>query len=65
MLRGVISHEGRTDLVIFENGGINTQRYLEDVLVQKYVFLFSPFIRGRFIIMQDNAHPHRKIRYWV
>ncbi|CAH2103839.1 unnamed protein product [Euphydryas editha] len=43
MIWGGISYEARTDLVIFDRGSVNAQRYLEEV-IQDYVIIFAPFI---------------------
>ena len=57
MLCGGISYEARTDLVFFEWGGVNAQRYLENVL-EHHVVSFAPFIGEDFILIQDYACPH-------
>lgn len=57
MVWGAISYEGRTDLVVFNRGSVNAQRYVEEVL-QDHVVPFAPFIGDNFRLMHDNARCH-------
>lgn len=57
MIWGAISYEARTDLVVFDRGSVNAQRYVEEVL-QEHVVPFAPFIGENFRLMHDNARCH-------
>lgn len=52
-----ISTEAHTDLLFVENGALNAQRYVEDIL-QEAVVPFSHFVGDGFVLMHDNARPH-------
>lgn len=58
MVWGGISHDSRTDLVVFINSTMNGERY-RDRIIQPIV---APFIEqhGRnYVFVDDNARPHR------
>lgn len=57
MVWGGISREAHTELVIFDRGSIDAQRYIEQVLSQ-HVVVFAGFVGENFIFMHDNARPH-------
>ncbi|CAH2100838.1 unnamed protein product [Euphydryas editha] len=57
MIWGGISYEARTELVIFDRGSVNAQRYVEEVL-QDHVITFTTFIGENFRLMHDNARCH-------
>ena len=57
MIWGGISPTARTDLVLLNNGTINAERYILDVL-QDHVVPFAPYVGPNFLLMQDNARPH-------
>lgn len=57
MVWGGISYMARTDLVVFDRGSMNAQRYAEEVL-QDHVIPFAPFIGENFRLMHDNARCH-------
>ena len=57
MVWGGISTEGRTELVIIR-GGLTGQRYVNEVL-QLQVRPYHAAIGQDFILMDDNAPPHR------
>lgn len=57
MVWGGITYEARTDLVVFDRGSVNAQRYVEEVL-QDHVVPFAPFIGENFRLMHDNARCH-------
>ena len=57
--------QGKTDLHIVENGGLTGQRYVDEIL-DVYVRPYAGAIGPEFILMDDNASPHRAnvtIRY--
>ena len=47
----------RTDLHVFQNGGITAQRYRDEIL-EPIVRPFAAAMGAGFILMQDNARPH-------
>ena len=58
MVLAGISMEGKTDLHIVENGSLTGVRYVNEILnvyVRPYVGALGP----DFILMDDNARPHR------
>lgn len=57
MVWGAISYEARTDLVIFDRGNLNANRYVVEVL-EPHVMPFAPFIGENFLLMHDNAKAH-------
>ena len=58
MVWGGISIGGRTDLYILENGTMNASRYRNEIL-QHHVTNYAGAIGNSFILMDDNARPHR------
>ena len=52
-----ISLRARTELNIVENGSMNAERYISDIL-KDYVMPFAPYIGDQFILMYYNARPH-------
>ena len=57
MVWGGISSGGKTDLVLIE-GNLNGQRYITEIL-QSQVVPYAGAIGDEFILMDDNARPHR------
>lgn len=57
MVWGGISLTSRTDLVVLNNGNLNAERYILDILEQ-HVVPYAPYIGPDFLLMQDNARPH-------
>ena len=57
MVWGGICLQGRTDLVVLQQGTMTAQRYRNEVL-QPIVRPFAGAIGDNFILMQDNARPH-------
>ena len=57
MVGGGISSGGKTDLVLIE-GNLNGQRYITEIL-QSQVVPYAGAIGDEFILMDDNARPHR------
>ena len=58
MVWGGISMQGKTDLLVMENGTMNAVRYRDEVLhpiVRPYAGAIGP----DFILVDDNARPHR------
>lgn len=55
---GGISLYRRTELVSFQNRTVTSQRYVDDIL-QPVVVPFAQQIGNDFILMDDNAPPHR------
>lgn len=53
-----ISINGRTDLYIIRNGAVTAQRYRDEIL-RPIVVLYAAAIGDEFILMDDNARPHR------
>lgn len=58
MVWGGISLTARTDLVVVDNGAMNADRYIRNIL-EEHVVPFAPYIGENFIFMDDNARPHR------
>ena len=58
MVWGGISLTARTDLVVIDNGAMNADRYIRNIL-EEHVVPFAPYIGENFIFMDDNARPHR------
>jgi hypothetical protein len=54
MVSGGISYEARTDLVVFDRGSVNAQRYVDEVL-QERVIPFEPFIGDYFRLRCHTA----------
>ena len=53
-----ISMQGKTDLYIIENGTFTAVRYVNEIL-DVYVRPYAGAIGADFILMDDNARPHR------
>ncbi|GBN07856.1 Transposable element Tc1 transposase [Araneus ventricosus] len=53
--------DGRTPLHVFERGTVTCVSYRDDIL-EPYVRLFRGAIGHEFILMDDNARPHRALR---
>ena len=53
-----LSLEGRTDMVAIRNGTLTALRYRDEIL-HPVVRLFAGAIGPDFIMMDDNARPHR------
>lgn len=53
-----ISMQGRTDLHIVQNGTLTAVRYVNEIL-DVYVRPYAGAIGPEFILMDDNARPHR------
>ncbi|GBN66041.1 Transposable element Tc3 transposase [Araneus ventricosus] len=51
---------GRTPLHVFERGTVTGVRYKDEIL-EPYVRLFRGEVRPEFILMDDNARPHRAL----
>jgi hypothetical protein len=49
--------DGRTDLAVLLRGTLTGQRYIDDILDQ--VRLYAGAFGDQFILMDDNARPHR------
>lgn len=52
-----ISSESRTELVLIENGTLNAERYVEEIL-NEHVGPFMSSMGENTIFMHDNARPH-------
>ncbi|GBN25544.1 hypothetical protein AVEN_166142-1 [Araneus ventricosus] len=52
--------DGRTPLHVFERGTVTGERYRDEIL-GPYVRLFRGAVGSEFILMDDNARPHRAI----
>ena len=50
--------QGKTDLHIIDNGTMTAQRYVKEVF-DVYLRPYAVAIRPDFILMDDNARPHR------
>ena len=57
MVWGGISTGGKTDLLIIQ-GNLNAQRYLHEILTP-LVIPYAGAVGEGFILMDDNARPHR------
>ena len=53
-----ISMQGKTDLHSIDNGTMTAQRYLREIL-DVYARPYAGAIGPDFILMDDNARPHR------
>ena len=58
MVWGGISRDGRTDLHVLERGTMTGVRYRDEIL-DVYVRPYAGAVGPEFILMDDNAHPHR------
>ena len=58
MVRAGFSRGGRTDLHIVTRGIMTDVRYRDDIL-DVYVRPYAGAIGPQFILMDDNARPHR------
>jgi transposase len=58
MVWGGISLDGSTDLYVIRNGSLNAVRYRDEIL-DPIVRPFAGAIGDDFILMDDNARPHR------
>ena len=58
MILGGISLTGRTDMVAIRNGALTAVRYRDEIL-HPVVRLFAGAIGPNFILMNNNARPHR------
>ncbi|GBM00745.1 hypothetical protein AVEN_150912-1 [Araneus ventricosus] len=52
--------DGRTPLHVFERGTVTGVRYKNEIL-ELYVRLFRRAVGPEFILMDDNARPHRAL----
>ena len=52
--------DGRTPLHVFDRGSVTGVRYRDEVL-EPYVRLFRGAVGPEFILMDDNARPHRAL----
>ncbi|GBN19312.1 hypothetical protein AVEN_216948-1 [Araneus ventricosus] len=52
--------DGRTPLHVFERGIVTGARYRDEIL-EPYVRLFRGAVGPEFILMDDNARPHRAL----
>ncbi|GBN48829.1 Transposable element Tc1 transposase [Araneus ventricosus] len=52
--------DGRTPLHVFERGTVTGVRYRDEIL-EPYVRLFRGAVLPEFILMEDNARPHRAL----
>ncbi|GBN89464.1 hypothetical protein AVEN_258462-1 [Araneus ventricosus] len=52
--------DGRTPLHVFERGTVIGARYRDEIL-EPYVRLFKGAVGPEFILMDDNARPHRAL----
>jgi hypothetical protein len=57
MVWGGISLEGRTELVIVNQGRLTADRYVTTIL-EPHVVPYAPYIDENSILMNDNARPH-------
>ncbi len=55
---GGISYDGRTDLHVFMEGTVTSQRYRDEIL-SPYVVPYAGAVGQDFILMDDNATAHR------
>jgi hypothetical protein len=58
MVWGDISYDGSTDLYGIRNGSLTCIRYRDEILAP-IVRLYAGAIGDDFILMDDNARPHR------
>lgn len=57
---GGVSYDGRTDLYIIQNGALTGVRYVNEIL-NDYVRPYAGAVGPGFILMDDNARPHRAL----
>lgn len=57
MIWGGISLDGRTDLVVLQNGTLNAERYITNILEDNVVPV-AAIVGDDFVLMHDNARPH-------
>jgi transposase len=55
---GGISYDGSTDLYVIRHGSLDGIRYRDEILAP-IVRLYAGAIGDDFILMDDNARPHR------
>ena len=53
-----ISLSGPTELHILDGGTLTAVKYITDIL-KPYVVPYAPYIGNSFVLMQDNARPHK------
>ena len=53
-----ISYDGRTELYVIRNGALTAVRY-RDEIVQRFVRNYAGAVGENFVLMDDNARPHR------
>ena len=58
MVWGGISFDGVTDLYVIQNGALTGVRYRDENL-DVYVWPFAGAVGANFVLMDDNASPHR------
>ena len=58
MVWGGISYDGSTDLYVIRNGSLTGIRYRDEILAP-IVRLYAGAIGDVFILMDNNARPHR------
>ena len=58
MVWGGISFDGVTDLYVIQNGALTGVRYRDEIL-DVYVRPFAGAVGDNFVLMDDNARPHR------
>ena len=58
MVWGGISFDGGTDLHVIQNGALTGVRYRDEIL-DVYVPPFAGAVGDNFVLMDDNARPHR------
>lgn len=58
MAWGGISYDGRTDLYVINNGTLTGLRYRDEIL-ERFVLPYAGAIGDGFVLMDDNARPHR------
>jgi hypothetical protein len=58
LVRGGISLNGRTDLVVINRGTLTGHQYIDDTL-DNQVRLYAGAHGGQFILMDNNSGPHR------
>ena len=57
MVWGGITEQGKTELIVV-NGNLNAQRYIDEIL-EPVVIPFAANHGEQFLLMDDNARPHR------
>ena len=53
-----ISIQGKTDMYIIQNGTLMATRDVNEIL-DVYVYTYAGAVSPDFILMDENAHPHR------